>query len=762
MRFLFLQTVMAIMIVFFNLLQAQELMGFVKTEQGIPVPNVSVVNQNRVVSKTDINGQFVLPNDLELPLNIKLEHPNYQIGKHVFSETDQIFYLRAKIEIEELGEVLINAPLEIKSNLIIPSSTVTSVALDQQSPVAIVDGLNKISGVYIQSAAINTNRITIRGVGSRTLYGTNKIKAYFNGIPITNGVGETALDTYDPEDLKSIEIIKGPKSTLYGTNLGGTILLNSKYPKSKGYSIDNRTTVGSFGLFKNSTSSSFSDENLSLHFNYDHLEMDGYRENGRYNRNSYFLNSSYKLSDKAQISLLVNHTNYTAQIPSSIGKTDYLENPTKAAFTWGQAKGYEADKNSLVGLNLTYKFSENFENSTSLFYTYNDHYEPRPFNILDEFTNGFGLRSVFTNNFDFLGRKAVWNFGTEVFKDEFHWKTIENRYASNNGNGSLEGELLSDNRENRSQLNVFSSITLPVLEKVALQIGVNYNKTKYDFQDEFNLEEADKSASRNFDAIVAPNVNLSYYFAPHQQVYANVGYGFNYPSLEETLTPDGVINPEISPEKGFNYEIGSDAYFFEKRWHIMASYYIMDIQDLLVAQRVGDDQYIGRNAGRTLHKGLEISTDYKFHLTDAINVLPYVNAAFNWHRFKEFISEDVDYSGNDLTGVPNVSLASGMTLNYYNLAFYINHLYVGEMPMNDANSLYSDAYNLINLKIDYSGQLFKNLNFKLIFGVNNLADTKYASSILINATGFDNSEPRYYYPGNPRNYYGGISLNYHF
>src|SRR5690606_38305790 len=97
-------------------------------------------------------------------------------------------------EIEELGEVLINAPLEIKSNLIIPSSTVTSVVLDQQSPVAIVDGLNKISGVYIQSGAINTNRITIRGVGSRTLYGTNKIKAYFNGIPITNGVGETALD----------------------------------------------------------------------------------------------------------------------------------------------------------------------------------------------------------------------------------------------------------------------------------------------------------------------------------------------------------------------------------------------------------------------------------------------------------------------------------------------------------------------------------------------------------------------------------------
>ena len=34
-------------------------------------------------------------------------------------------------------------------------------------------------------------------------------------------VGE--IDIYDPEDLENIEIIKGPKATEFGTNLGGTI-----------------------------------------------------------------------------------------------------------------------------------------------------------------------------------------------------------------------------------------------------------------------------------------------------------------------------------------------------------------------------------------------------------------------------------------------------------------------------------------------------------------------------------------------------------
>lgn len=109
-----------------------------------------------------------------------------------------------------------------------------------------------------------------------------------------------------------------------------------------------------------------------------------------------------------------------------------------------------------------------------------------------------------------------------------------------------------------------------------------------------------------------------------------------------------------------------------------------------------------------------------------------------------------------------MTLASGMAFSYKNVSLYSNHLYVGEMPMNDSNSVFSDSYNIINLKLVYETNVLKNLNLKVNFGINNIFDMKYASAILINATGFNNSEPRYYYPGNPRNYYGGISLRYHF
>lgn len=762
MRFLSLQMAMIFITVFFNQLRAQDYIGLVQSVDGTPIAGVLIRFENEVIAKTNAKGQFSLSEKIQFPIHLSFKHADYQSKNQLFYETNQVFFLQKLSDIEELDQITVVASSDVKKTIILPISQVTSKALEQQTQVTLVDAMNKIPGVYIQSGAINTNRITIRGVGSRTLYGTNKIKAYFNDIPITNGIGETVLDIYDVEDLQSIEIIKGPKASLYGTSFGGIILLTSKKPENQGFSTQNSSTIGSFGLFKNRFAVGFSDEKFSLHFNYGHLEMDGFRENSAYQINSYVLNSTYKFDEKTSISLLFNHSNYLAQLPSSIGKTDFMENPKKAAFTWLMAKGYKKDKQLLAGINVKHKFSDYFENNTSVFYSYSDHYEPRPFNILDEFTNGYGLRSVFTKTFNFLGRNAKWNFGTELFKDEYQWKTIENKYQSNNGKGSLEGMLLSKNSEKRTHSNFFSDITLSLLEKLNLQLGINFNDTSYHFKDEFNAETQNTSASRNFDPLIAPNLNLTYQILPNLQVFANASYGFNFPSLEEALTPEGVVNPEISPEKGFHYEIGTELYFLNRRGHLLTSYYILDIKDLLVAQRVGEDQYIGRNAGRTLHKGVEFSTDYKFILSSNVNLTPFMNASFNWHRFRDFVNEDIDYSGNELTGVPDMVFNYGFALTVDKFSLFANQSYFGKMPMNDANTLYSDAYNLLNLKLDYSTQLFKLLNIKFNFGINNVFDTHYASSILINATGFNNVEPRYYYPGNPRNYYGGIVLNYLF
>jgi hypothetical protein len=44
-----------------------------------------------------------------------------------------------------------------------------------------------------------------------------KIKAYYEGIPLTTAEGSSTIEDIDMETIGSIEIIKGPNSTSFGS-----------------------------------------------------------------------------------------------------------------------------------------------------------------------------------------------------------------------------------------------------------------------------------------------------------------------------------------------------------------------------------------------------------------------------------------------------------------------------------------------------------------------------------------------------------------
>ena len=121
---------------------------------------------------------------------------------------------------------------------------------------------------------------------------------------------------------------------------------------------------------------------------------------------------------------------------------------------------------------------------------------------------------------------------------------------------------------------------------------------------------------------------------------------------------------------------------------------------------------------------------------------------------------DNDYSGNPLTGVPKHRLSSGLDLQHLSgLSLNLTHQFVDKIPLIDAASAYSDSFNIFHLKLGYRTSLTQNLSIGINVGINNVFDTHYAQSVLINAMG---SQPRYFYPGNGRNYFGGVRLGYLF
>ncbi len=668
----------------------------------------------------------------------------------------------SKDSITQLDEVILLDALKTKKATgIIPSAVISAKVFQNYSPLDLVSSINQISGIYVLSGALNTNRITIRGIGARTLFGTDKLRLYYNEIPVTNGSGASTIEQYDLENLSQIEVIKGPKGTAYGANLGGAIILTPKHALGKSTNFSNNFTLGSFSLLKNNLSFNHSDKKLQLGLQYGHTKTDGYRENSNFERDGILLNGSYSISSNGKITLLLNHINLIAQIPSSLGATAFAENPQQATFTWRSSQGFETNKATLTGIAYTHTFNEKLKNTSSIFYSYLDKEEARPFGILEEITNGFGFRTRFSGTFLLQNKTTQYSLGMELYKDEYDWDEYRNLYESTNGNGSLKGAQFAKNKEFRHQFNAFATLFFPFSSTFSAQAGLSLNKTSYNFQDHFNLGVNNQSANRGFKTILLPSLNLNYKLSKNNEFYANISRGFSNPNVAETLTPDGVINPDIAQETGTNYEIGTQLYLANKKWQIKAAAYQMIVKNLLVAERINDDQFIGKNAGKTSHRGLEFETNYTFTLAKEIHLTPFVSYTLNHHKFLKFIDEDQNYSGNPLTGVPKHRLSSGLQTNFFQ-NFYWNtvHQYVGAIPLTDANTMYSEAFHVFNTKIGYRKKLSNTLTIGVDIGINNIFDKVYAQSVLINTKSFGGKEPRYFYPGNERNYYGSLRLGY--
>lgn len=651
-----------------------------------------------------------------------------------------------------VNDSLLNAPASIGK---LSASEIQRNNNSDISPI-----LNTVPGVYMQSGGINTNRISIRGIGARTPYGTNKIRAFYGTIPLTSGDGETTIEDIDLEILEGMEIIKGPLSSIYGAGLGGAILLTPK-TQNTGAKASISTTIGSYNLVKNTITASYGSKKADINISYHKLQTDGWRQNSAYNREGITLTGRLFKTKNSSLNYFGNYTYLKAYIPSSIDKETFDNNPQAAAPTWFASQGYEKYDSYMGGLAYDWRLSSWLNNSTSVFVTTKENYEPRPFDILTQNTIAFGGRTQFNGDFSIGKIKTQFITGIEYFNDGFEGSTYTNLYEDNNGNGSLQGEQLTGFNQDRDFINAFAQMRFLLSKKFEIQAGVNYNKTHFSLENTYPTEGPSEDYS--YDGIWSPQLSALFKPSSLQTIYVSASRGFSMPAIEETLTPQGTINPDIKPENGYNFEAGGKFYLLNKTLYTEISIYHMQINDLLVAQRIGDDQYVGINAGKTLHQGIEALIKYKWQISNALTLQPYAAASIGNYEFREFVDGDNDYTGNDLTGVPSNKINAGFTFET-NFGLYLSadYYYTDKIPLNDANSSYSDSYNLLNLKTGYVLTLWPGLTSHFSAGINNVSNTHYASMVLVNATGFGGASPRYYYPGLPINYYGNISLIYSF
>ncbi|MDN3665869.1 TonB-dependent receptor [Algibacter miyuki] len=730
----------------------------IEKENGTPLKQVTIKNVE--------NSKFSISNDLgyfEVPSS-----GEYQFTKTGYKEISitlksNIKIVQLELNPNQLNEVIVNAhhlPLELKKT----NTTVNIISshdIDRGITTSPIHALNRVPGVFMQSGALNTNKISIRGIGSRNLYGTSKIRAYFQDIPLTSGNGETAIEDFELSTISRFEIIKGAGSSIYGAGLGGTIHLIPEHAYLNRTTAESDITIGSFGLAKSVLNINHGTNNNSFKIIHSNTQSDGYRDNNAYNRQTFTYNSNHFLNKKNDLSIIASYVDLKAFIPSSLNEDSYKNNPKSAAFTWAQSKGYEDTQRGILGLSWNHQYTNNLKQVSSIFTSFKKTYEPRPFDILTENTTAIGVRSRISGTFKTLN----YTIGGELFKDHYNSKNYDNLYQdAPEGTGSVQGDKFSDFRENRTYYNIFFETHYQASVNTMFTFGLNFNKTFYTIADRFiSTENPDQSGDYSFKAMLSPKLGVSHQLTENINIYSNISHGFSPPTTQETLLPDGLINTDIKPETGWNYEIGTRSAFFDKRLQINLALYRLDVRNLLVARRTGNDQFIGVNAGRTLHSGLEMILRYQWLTSKKLLLHQYASYTLNHFKFKDFVDEGNDFSGNKLTGLPSNILNTGFDLDT-KLGLYssINYQYVGRIPITDSNALFSDRYSVTNIKMGYKYNINKHFKLNGYFGLDNVFNTRYASQILINATGFGGAAPRYYYPSQPLNYYAGINLSYMF
>jgi len=663
-----------------------------------------------------------------------------------------------KTELVQLAEVTVNGLALSNANFDHAGAVglITKEQLLIIDPTIITNELNQIPGVFMHSGALNTNRITIRGIGSRSPFSTNKIRAYYEDIPLTDGGGETTLEDIDLNYIGGIEIQKGPNSSMYGSGLGGVILLKSPEIEG-GQHLAFNSTIGSYGLVRVGAGFQIKTTKRSSFIGYQRQASEGYRDNNQFERNA-LVNVSSEYGEKSEKHFILHYINQKASIPSSLGTTDYNENPSKAAFTWGQAEGFEDYNKLLVGISEKRTLSDKTSLTNSLYANWRNGYEPRPFNILDDQNLGVGYRSRWEKHTDRWQLLA----GFEMYTDTYKWKTFENEYEDFSQEGSIKGDLLSSNEERRRYVNFFAESRFNLSEETTLSGGLNLNRTDYRFDDLVAVSGEDQSGDYSFDFILSPRLSLVQHVSPEVNIFALVSHGFSPPSVEETLTPNGDLNTDIQPETGWNREIGIKGNHARLGYEI--SFYSMSINNLLVTRRTTEDQFIGINAGKTLHNGIEAEIRGLIFKTADYQVTGKLHVNLTNYAFKEFVDvdddQDVYFNGNQLTGVPKRQM--GLSLAQKGKWFFsqISYQFVDRMPITDDNSIYSKQYALAHIIAGVDFSIGANFTARLTYRMDNVFNEKYASMLAINARSFGTSESRYFYPGLPRNHQMSVRMSY--
>lgn len=575
----------------------------------------------------------------------------------LFGETQLILAQEDTIR-RDIGEVVVTATRASvnRSNVPMTVSVVHREEIALSSESALLPVLTgHIPGMFVTQRGVTgfgvanggTGGISLRGVGGSP---TTELLVLIDGHPQYMGImGHHLPDAYVASDVEKVEVIRGPASILYGSNaMGGVINIITRKQETAGWSANGRMMYGTYNTQKYMVNGGLSKGDFNGYVSVNHDRTDGHRPNSAFAITNGYAKLGYRLNNHFRIWGDASLAAFESQNPGTVAQPMF----DNVADIMRGVVSMTAENNH-----------EKVNGALKFFYNFGDH------RIQDGYAQGGTPSKYFfhsnDHNYGVTFYQSVRPFTGSLITAGIDYKQYGGHAWNDFTDASPNVDILK--KTSFHEVSVYAIMQQALAEKITVSAGV-----RLDNSEKFNSEWA-------------PQAGLSYIPFRHTVLKASVSKGFRYPTIREMyMFPPQ--NPDLQPERMFNYELSVGQTFLDSRLSTELTGYLADGSNLIMT-RMENGSPKNLNTGHFNNRGIELSA--RWHLTKSLNI----KGNYSYLNMKKTV-----------LSAPGQQAYIAANYQWNQWSLHVNYQYVHKLylKLEDAASpAVHTTYGLLNAKISW-------------------------------------------------------------
>jgi len=610
----------------------------------------------------------------------------------------------------------------------------------------LADALQLVPGVFAQSSrnSAQDTRVSIRGFGARSTFGVRGIRVMTDGIPNTLPDGQSEVDSLDLSFADSIQVVRGPVSSVYGGGGGGLLSFTTPSPTER-TQVNLRTLFGSHHLSRYEALATGTEHGTGWVLGLASQRVSGYRDHSRSRQTALLGKLERTLPDGTQLRFGMSLVDAPeAQDPGGLNKSEVDDDRTQARSRAHQFNTGERLDQQKFWLQVEREVAPGHRLVGSGWLLFRDFSNRLPFST-DALGNGGRIkfeRQVTGGSLVYRGRASRfrWQLGTDYESQQ----DLRTRYENNDGS---QGAKTFEQMENVRSFGPFGQVSADLGYGFSAVAGLRWDWLRFEYSDRFGSEGDDRIHFRQ----VSPRFGVSWSESPVFQAYANYSTSFQPPTTVE-LRPLGEragFRSDLDPEKSNALEVGAKGSLRNRVFYDVALFYIR-VRDAIVPFQIADENF-ARNAAKVHRRGAEAAV--------SALLAPGLTARASY-TYSDFYYHDYDgptesFDGNTEPNIPQHAFGGELRWKSPRGLFAeLSLRHFTDLEVSDDNKGKSSGATVSNVRVGFEWRR-GHLLIRPFAGVQNWTNVEYNGTIRPNA-----SFGRYYEPAPKAVLYTGIEIGF--